>query len=141
MPSAEKLTGRRPSKFSAGNGPERVASDRRSGLILLFLFLFLGANGGFSGLKANTAVSAVAKWLIDGTAATAERKVGFPREIVLMAVGVDELKGAFGGLHAERTVFSRGDFDLCHVSSGGVIDCDSASLVHLQEQIPRRSPG
>ena len=85
-----------------------------SGLILLLFFLFFGTDGGFSGLKAGTAVSTVAEWLIHGPTATAQREIRFSGEIIFVAVGVDEFDGAFGGLHAEGSVFSRHDFDLCH---------------------------
>jgi len=82
-------------------------------------------------------MSAIAKRLIDGTAATAEREIRLSGQIILLAVSVNEFDGAFGSLYAERTVFSRHDFDLCHVSSGGVIALDSVSFVHLQKRIPR----
>jgi hypothetical protein len=111
-------------------------TSARSGLILL-LFLHFGPDGGFGGLKAGTAMSAITKRLIYRTAATAEREIRLSGQIILLAVCVNEFDGAFGSLHAERTVFSRHDFDLCHVSSGGVIDFDSVSFVHLQKQIPR----
>src|SRR5262249_5797699 len=107
---AERLAG----DDSFGQRGER--SPAASGLFLLVFRLFFGANGGFGGLKADTAMRAVAEGFVDGAATTAEGGIGLACQIVRMTIRIHQLNGTFGGFHAEGTVFSSDDFDLRHAS-------------------------
>ena len=118
-----------------GNYSERGIAQREIRLFRLLFFLLFGANGGFGGLKADAAVSAVAEWLVHRAAATAEREVDFAGQIIFVTVGVDEFDGAFGSLHAEGPVFPRYDFDLCHVSSEWN-KCSLIQFMQLQKADP-----
>src|SRR5690242_9292178 len=97
------------------NNRQEIVIGRQAVQASGFWFLLVcSADGGFGGLEADAAVGAVAKGFVDRTAATAKRKVCFAREVVLLAVGIHEFDRAFGGFHAERSVFSCDDFDLRH---------------------------
>src|ERR1039458_1965620 len=59
-------------------------------------------------------VSTVAERPVGGSAATAEGKNRFARQIVLVAIGVHHFNNAVGIVYAQRTVLAHRNRDLCH---------------------------
>src|SRR5205085_10966303 len=86
-------------------------------------------HGRFGRLEAHLRVRAVAEWLVDGAAAAAERDAGLARQVVAIAVGVEQLDFAQVAFHAIRAVALCRDLDVSHRSSENALDDTRRSLV------------
>jgi len=68
----------------------------------------------FGTLKANLAVRAIAEGLVNGPAATAQRKRRLPRQVKLIAVDVHEFNRTLRSFYAVWAIRPDSDLHLCH---------------------------
>src|ERR1019366_7014144 len=114
MPSGEAVyhsTGRDAACHVSADGASPVSTDGRT---------YADANPALSdfdrGIRCleGHLVSTVAERPVGGSAATAEGKNRFARQIVLVAIGVHHFNNAVGIVYAQRTVLAHRNRDLCH---------------------------
>jgi predicted trehalose synthase len=72
-------------------------------------------DGKFCALEADATVRAIAERFVDRTAAAAERKSGFAREIVWSSVCVDQFHRSLRRFYTKWAIRTDGDFHLSHI--------------------------
>lgn len=83
-------------------------------------------------------MSAVAKRFSHGSAASAKRKRRLPRQIVLIAIGVDQFDCSLGIFHSIWTILADGNFD-CHETSRFDMKIAEMQLPAIGRQLPVNS--
>ena len=66
--------------------------------------MVFGANRSFGALESDLAVRAVAEWSVHGAATAAKRKRRFARQVVLVAIGIDQFQPYVASLPLKQFV-------------------------------------
>jgi hypothetical protein len=93
----------------------RLAAEhapRRAGILLAVLDRAVGR------LEADFAVSAVAKWPVCAPPTATQGKCRFARQVVLIAVNIDDFDNPVGIVDPQRAIGTDGNLNLRHEASG-----------------------